>query len=85
MHPPISTRQRQAVRAFLERVGDCGCLITDQELADRLGLKTRSAAWTLRHGLAKRGLVTLGPCPTFHAALFKGFRFDPETGLQRVF
>lgn len=85
MMKPISEPQRAAIRVMLDALGDRRCMPTCRELSASLGAYGPATGHRLISGLRARGLVTGGARPTFSAACFKGFKFDPENGLQRVF
>lgn len=85
MTPPLTQMQRDAIRAMLSSVGSTGRLPTVRALGEAVGTRSCGTAHRLAKGLRDRGIVTPGPPVTFAAACFKGFRFDPESGLERVF
>lgn len=81
----MSQRQRDALRYITARLTEAGRIPTTREIKRELGIKSMSTAHRLRHGLIARGIVTNGEPPTVNAVAFKGFRFDPQSGLERVF
>lgn len=77
----ITATHRRAVNALLDHAVATGRAATMAELAQRLGLKSRSTAHRLVDGLRRRGLVSLGPHrPMFHGHCFKIYRVNPASG-----
>lgn len=72
----MTERQKAALYALLDQAqsGDT----TLQDLARRLGLKSRSSSFRVVEGLKARGLYSAEPRPTFSSSAFRFIPFGEK-------
>lgn len=76
----MTNRHRDVINALLDQAIERNRRNpTLEDLAKRLGLRSRSNAHRLVQRLEERGLIRRGkPRPTFHAGCFQAFKFDDD-------